>query len=76
MGHEKLRNLAILSIGHSKTRNVNFDVVINTFAEQKARKKELIEFFNRYFKAWKIIANREMLNDVSSAAKRFLYDFI
>ena len=40
MGQEMLRNLAILSIEHSKARNLNFDDVINTFAEQKARKKE------------------------------------
>ena len=39
MGQERLRNLAILSIEHSMTRNLNFDVVINTFDEQKARKK-------------------------------------
>ena len=36
MGQERLRNLAILSIGHS----LNIDDVINTFAEQKARKKQ------------------------------------
>lgn len=40
MGQERLRNLAILSIENSMARNLNFDVVIDTFAEQKARKKE------------------------------------
>ena len=40
MGQEMLRNLAILSIEHSKTRNWNLDVGITTFAEQKARKIE------------------------------------
>ena len=40
MGQERLRNLAILSIEQSMARNLNFDVVINTFAEQKSRKKE------------------------------------
>ena len=40
MGQERLRSLAILSIEHSKARNLNFDDFINTFAEQKARKKE------------------------------------
>ena len=39
MGQERLRNLAILSIEHAKARNLNLDDVINTFAEQKARKK-------------------------------------
>ena len=40
MGHEKLRNLAILIMEHSMTLNLNFGIVINTFAEQKTRKKE------------------------------------
>ena len=40
MRQERLRNLPILTIEHSMTQNLNFDVVINTFAEQKARKKE------------------------------------
>ena len=40
MGQERLRNLAILSIEHSTTRNLNFDVVINAFAEKKGRKKK------------------------------------
>ena len=40
MGQERLRSLAILSIEHSKARNLKFDDIINTFAEQKARKKE------------------------------------
>ena len=40
MGQERLRNLAILSIDHSMGRNLNFDVVIDTFAELKTRKKE------------------------------------
>ena len=39
MGQERLRSLAILSIEHSMTRTLNFDVVINTFAEVKARKR-------------------------------------
>ena len=41
MGHER-RNLAILSIEHSKARNVNFDDVINTFAEKR-------NFNNKHF---------------------------
>ena len=36
----RLRNLDILSIGHSLARNLNFGVVINAFDEQKARQKE------------------------------------
>ena len=40
MGQEMLRNLPILSTEHSKARNLNFDDVINTFAEQKARKEK------------------------------------
>ena len=40
MGQERLRIIAILSIEHSITRNLNVDVVINSFAEQKARKRE------------------------------------
>ena len=39
MRQERLRNLAILSIEHSMTRNLNFDVASHTFAEQRARKK-------------------------------------
>lgn len=40
MGQDRLRNLAILSIENSMARSLNFDDVIDTFAEQKARKKE------------------------------------
>ena len=40
MGQERLNNLAILSIENSMARNLNFDDVINTFAEQKTRRKE------------------------------------
>ena len=40
MGQDRLRNLAILSIENSMTRSLNFDDVIETFAEQKARRKE------------------------------------
>ena len=40
MGQERLGNLAILTIGNSTPRDLNFKVVINTFAEDKARKKE------------------------------------
>ena len=40
MEQERLRNLAILFIEHSMTRNLNFDIVFNTFAEQKTQKKE------------------------------------
>lgn len=40
MGQERLSGLAILSIEHSMAGSLNFDDVINTFAEQKARKKE------------------------------------
>lgn len=40
MGQERLSGLAILSIEHSMAGCLNFDDVINTFAEQKARKKE------------------------------------
>ncbi|KAL4718917.1 hypothetical protein ACJJTC_013499 [Scirpophaga incertulas] len=36
----RLSNLAILSIENSMARNLNFDDVINTFAEQKVRRKE------------------------------------
>ena len=42
MGRERLRNIAILSIEPSMTRNLNFDFVINTFAEPKARKKGIL----------------------------------
>lgn len=40
MGQDRLRNLAILSIENSMPRSLNFDDLIDTFAEQKARKKE------------------------------------
>lgn len=40
MGQDRLRNLAILSIENSMARSLNFDDVIDTFAEQKARRKE------------------------------------
>ena len=42
MGQERLRNLAILSIQHSMTRNLKFDVVIYNFAAQKTPQKILI----------------------------------
>ena len=40
MGQERFRNLAILSNEHSMAQNLNFEVVLNTFAEQNARKSE------------------------------------
>ena len=39
MGLDRLRNLAFLSIENSMTRSLNFNDVIDAFAEQKARKK-------------------------------------
>ena len=50
MWQEGLRNLAILSIEHSIPwpGNLNFDVVLNTFAEQKIRKKiSIITIFTK-----------------------------
>lgn len=40
MRQDRLCNLAILSIENSMARSLNFDDVIDTFAEQKARKKD------------------------------------
>lgn len=40
MGQDRLSNLAILSIENSMARNLNFDDIITTFAEQKVRRKE------------------------------------
>ena len=40
MEQKRLRNLAILSIEHSMTQNLNLYVFIKTFAEQKVRKME------------------------------------
>ena len=42
MRQESLRNLAILFIKHSIARNLILDVVINTFAEQKAQKRGIL----------------------------------
>jgi len=38
MGHEKLNNLAILSIEHEVARDLNYTDVIDSFAAAKARK--------------------------------------
>ncbi|XP_026483030.1 zinc finger MYM-type protein 1-like [Ctenocephalides felis] len=40
MGQHRLSNLAILSIENTMARSLNFDDVIDTFAEQKARRKD------------------------------------
>ena len=42
IGQERLGNLAILSDEHSMGENLNFDVVISTFAQQKNPKKEIL----------------------------------
>ena len=39
MGQDRLSNLAVLFIKNSMARSLNFDDVIDTFAEQKARRK-------------------------------------
>lgn len=39
MGQDSLCNLVILSIENSIARSLNFDEVIDTFAEQKDRRK-------------------------------------
>ena len=42
IGLARSRNVAILSIKHSIARKLNFDFVINTFAEQKDRKNKFL----------------------------------
>ena len=51
MGQDRLRNLAILFIENSMARSLNFDDVIDTLAEQKARRKGilLINILNCYY---------------------------
>jgi hypothetical protein len=40
MSQERLKALAILSIEQNRARKVDFNTAIDTFAEQKARKKD------------------------------------
>jgi len=44
MSQERLKALAILSIEQHRARKLDFNTVIDTFAEQKARKKDFWSF--------------------------------
>ena len=44
MSQERLKALAILSIEQNRARKVDFNTAIDTFAEQKARKKHFWSF--------------------------------